>query len=100
MRYIIIYDITDDKLRDAVARELKNYGLTRIQLSGFLGTLPRHRLNSLLVRLKAILKNGEDKPGSRRNVQIYPICDRCFSEKIIVGSLKPIPEEDEKIAVI
>lgn len=100
MRYIIIYDITDDRLRSAVAKELKNYGLTRVQLSGFLGALPRHRLNSLLTRLNAMLKNGEDKPGSRRNIQVYPICNRCFSKRMVIGALKPIPEGDEGIVVI
>jgi CRISPR-associated protein Cas2 len=49
MRYVVIYDITDDNLRALVAETLKDYGLQRIQYSAFIGDLRRDKLNSLLV---------------------------------------------------
>jgi CRISPR-associated protein Cas2 len=41
MRYVVIYDITDDNLRALVAETLKDYGLQRIQYSAFIGSLRR-----------------------------------------------------------
>ena len=47
MRYVVIYDVSDDNLRTLVAETLKDYGLQRIQYSGFMGDLRRDELNSL-----------------------------------------------------
>jgi len=52
MRYVVIYDITDDNLCALVAETLKDYGLQRIQYSAFLGNLRRDELNSLIVDLE------------------------------------------------
>ena len=46
MRYVVIYDVSDDNLRTLVAETLKDYGLQRIQYSGFMGDLRRDELNS------------------------------------------------------
>lgn len=71
MRFVVIYDITDDNLRALVAETLKDYGLQRIQYSAFFGSL-RDELNSLLVDLKNLIKDLVE------NVQLYPVCDSCF----------------------
>ena len=74
MLYLIIYDITDNSLRNKLADILKDFGLDRIQYSAFIGTLKRHELNSLIARIKKLLASKEFKEGERvRNVQIYPI---------------------------
>ncbi|MEM3383579.1 MAG: CRISPR-associated endonuclease Cas2 [Nitrososphaerales archaeon] len=39
---LVIYDISDDKDRYKVAELLMNYGLERIQYSGFKGILNTH----------------------------------------------------------
>ncbi len=57
MRYVVIYDVSDDNLRTLVAETLKDYGLQRIQYSGFMGDLRRDQLNSLLVDLKNLIKD-------------------------------------------
>ena len=94
MRYLIIYDITDDNLRALVAESLKDYGLQRIQYSAFIGRLRRDKLNSLIVDFKSLIKDLVE------NVQIYPICDRCFKGRREVGKSKKyaLKEEKEKIA--
>lgn len=83
MRYLIIYDISDDGLRDAIAKRLLDYGLTRIQYSSFIGDLPRFRLHSLLLDLHHILKgsNGDD---GRKSIIIYPLCDSCYSKGLTI----------------
>jgi CRISPR-associated protein Cas2 len=94
MRYVIIYDITDDDLRALVAEILKDYGLQRIQYSAFIGDLRRDELNSLLVDLKNLIKDLKE------NIQLYPLCDTCFKGRKEVGKPKKyeFKEGKEKIA--
>jgi len=94
VRYLIIYDITDDNLRALVAESLKDYGLQRIRYSAFIGRLRRDKLNSLIVDLKNLIKDLVE------NAQIYPICDTCFKGRREVGKPKKyeLKEEKEKIA--
>ena len=37
MKLIVVYDISDNSNREAIARKLKNLGLTRVQRSVFVG---------------------------------------------------------------
>jgi len=94
MRYLVIYDITDDNLRALVAEKLKDYGLQRIQYSAFIGDLRRAELNSLIVDLKNLIKDLKE------NVQLYPLCDTCFKGRKEVGKPKKyeLKERKEKIA--
>jgi len=94
LRYVVIYDITDDNLRSLVAETLKDYGLQRIQYSAFIGHLRRNELNSLIVDLKNLIKDLVE------NVQLYPVCDTCFKGRIEVGKPKKyeLKEDKEKIA--
>lgn len=105
MRYIVIYDITDDDLRDAVAKKLLDYGLKRIQYSSFIGDLPRFMLHSLAVDLNNMIfrdhgkERGDDGGGERerererekdrrRSVIIYPLCDSCYSKGITIDKVR------------
>jgi CRISPR-associated protein Cas2 len=94
MRYVVIYDITDDNLRALVAETLKDYGLQRIQYSAFIGHLRRDELNSLIADLKNLIKDLTE------NVQLYPLCDTCFKGRKEVGKPKKyeFKEGKEKIA--
>jgi CRISPR-associated protein Cas2 len=94
MRYVVIYDITDDNLRALVAETLKDYGLQRIQYSAFIGDLRRDELNSLIVDLKNLIRDLKE------NVQLYPLCDTCFKGRKEVGKPKKyeFKEGKEKIA--
>lgn len=93
MRYLIIYDITDDNLRSRVAETLKDYGLSRIQYSAFIGQLARHRLNSLTVDLKNLIEDRIE------NVQIYPLCDLCFKGRREVGKAKRYRLDERKAKI-
>ncbi len=95
MRYLIIYDITDDNLRTKVAEILKNYGLRRIQYSGFIGELRRSKLNSLKSELRQLLR-GPRNEKEVRNVQIYPLCDACFRSAERIGELGRYAERERE----
>ena len=94
MRYVVIYDVSDDNLRTLVSETLKDYGLQRIQYSGFMGDLRRDELNSLLVDLKNLIKDLVE------NVQLFPMCDSCLKGKKEVGKQKKyaFKEKKDKIA--
>ncbi|HID90695.1 TPA: CRISPR-associated endonuclease Cas2 [Candidatus Bathyarchaeota archaeon] len=89
MRYVVIYDVSDDGLRAQVSELLKDYGLVRIQKSAFIGRLKRSRLRSLHTDLRKLV-------GDRReNVQLYPLCDSCYRGRRLVGVLK-VDDEDRR----
>lgn len=87
MQTLVIFDITSDKIRNKVGEACKDYGLTRIQKSAFLGDINHNRLEELRLRLKKILGM---KPG---NIQIFPLCDRDFQlRKTIINEEEHVNE--------
>jgi len=96
LRYLVIYDVTDDNLRNKVSELLKDYGLQRIQYSAFIGQLRRDKLKSLTVDLKKLIREAVE------NVQLYPICDTCFKGRTEVGKPKryELVEDKPRIAYI
>ena len=94
MRYLIIYDITDDNLRNHVSELLKDYGLQRIQYSAFIGNLRRDKLNSLTVDLRRLIGEAVE------NVQIYPLCDLCFKGRREIGKPKRYELVEKKRKIV
>jgi len=94
VRYVVIYDVSDDNLRNQVAETLKDYGLQRIQYSGFMGDLRRDQLNSLLVDLKNLIKELVE------NVQFFPMCDSCLKGKKMVGKPKKYEFKEGKDKIL
>lgn len=88
MRYIIVYDITDDNLRTLTAETLKDYGLKRIQKSAFMGNLKKHLLNSLLADLRRMVTVD--------SVLVFPLCDADFRNMVSVG-VEFIEEEKKDV---
>lgn len=86
MRMLVIYDVTDNDLREHVARKLKSMGLARVQKSAFIGALD----SSARKDLKRWIKRQVE--GRKANVQFYPLCRYCYSQKEEVGV--PTVEED------
>ena len=75
----IIYDIGDDTSRTKVAKICKQYGLTRVQYSAFLGRLEKSRLDELGERFKELIDEDED------SVYIFPFCQEDFRNIKMVG---------------
>lgn len=70
MQTLVIYDIPDDKIRNKISEACKDYGLTRVQYSAFLGDINYNRRDELRQRLRRTLGKKEG------NIQIYPLCDK------------------------
>jgi len=89
---LVIYDITDDKIRLAIAQACKEVGLTRIQKSAFIGEINAQTRKHLKKKLTKILGK------SKGNIQIFQICDADIKLREIIG--EPYVEEEEEIIII
>ncbi|MDQ0157383.1 CRISPR-associated endonuclease Cas2 [Robertmurraya andreesenii] len=58
MKVLLIYDITEDKLRTKTANMCKDYGLFRVQYSAFFGEISKNLHGELVRRLKHLLKDS------------------------------------------
>src|SRR3990172_10797725 len=85
----LFYDIEDDGIRNKVSETCKDYGLKRIQFSGFFGSLDRNKREELFLKLSHILKNKEGK------ILLLPVCEKDMrSRKEILN--KAIKKESVK----
>lgn len=91
MDTIIIYDISDDLLRSRVARVLMEYGCMRIQKSAFYGFLNHNARDKLRLSLERLMRDEEG------NIQLYPMCSRCFGMRESIGEVYEIEEDNVRI---
>jgi len=77
---LVIYDITDDELRNKVASFLKSKGLKRIQKSAFLGELSNSEKVNVEAGLRILVK-GRDKV----NIQIFPLTSASYNQRHVIG---------------
>ena len=79
MRYVIVYDISDDGKRLKVAKVLEQWGLARIQRSAFTGSLQASRARDLARRLELIIDVDSDV------VHIIPVQPQDWAKVIVLG---------------
>jgi CRISPR-associated protein Cas2 len=75
----IVYDISDNRTRNLVARACKNKGLYRVQKSAFLGTLNRTQIEELKLICEDIIDPETD------SVYIFPMCEEDFKKVKLLG---------------
>jgi CRISPR-associated protein Cas2 len=78
VKVIVIYDITNDRVRNQVAALCLDYGLDRVQYSAFQGDLRRTHQEELLMKVKKRLgKQAGD-------VRLIPICEKDWAARLEV----------------
>jgi CRISPR-associated protein Cas2 len=75
----VVYDISNDKVRNRVAKICKGYGLYRVQKSAFLGDINRNQADELVLRCKEITDDEKD------SVYIFPMCEDDFKKVRMIG---------------
>lgn len=80
MHILLIYDITEDKVRSKVACYCQDYGLDRIQFSAFYGRLNRNLQEELMLKLGATLG---DTVG---HIQMIPVGADDWERRMEVGN--------------
>ena len=79
MFIVVSYDISHDRRRARLSRELKNFG-TRVQYSVFECVLEPKDIDRLQAAIERIIK-----PDDR--VRYYPLCERCEQHVVAIGGM-------------
>lgn len=85
MQILLIYDISDTKIRTKVADTCLDYGLERIQLSAFTGDLRRVHQEELLAKLR---KRLGKRPGK---ILLLPCCEKDWKARLEIVQEVPAP---------
>lgn len=92
MKTLVIYDITEDDKRTKLLNRLRDYGLSHIQYSGFLGEVNPHDRHVLTREVEKYLSTEND------SVYIIPLCDKCVKIcQIVSKTPRDLREDTVKI---
>lgn len=80
-KYLVSYDISNDKERNKIAKLLEEYG-GRVQYSVFECSLTMEKYKELYQKLINLICFGED---TEANVRIYPLCKMCEEQITVLG---------------
>ncbi|GAB6887035.1 CRISPR-associated endonuclease Cas2 [Desulfothermus okinawensis JCM 13304] len=78
MRYLVIYDISDEKRLLKVAKTMEDFG-KRVQKSKFEMELTKKELKKLQARIASIIDPETD------GVKYIPLCKKCVAKIEIIG---------------
>ncbi len=78
MRFLVIYDICDDRRLQKVAKIMEDFG-QRVQRSKFEMDLNESQLKRLKERIGEVINPDED------GVKYIPICKKCLAKVEIMG---------------
>jgi CRISPR-associated protein Cas2 len=88
----ILYDIENDKARTQVAKNCLQSGLTRVQYSCFLGTIGSNDLDTLQLKIEAVINSDKDKvylfPMSKSELKQTILLGQAFDKKLITDEIK------------
>ena len=87
LRYIICYDVPDDRRRTRLAHALDKYG-DRVQYSVFEAVLEHRLFDSLMNEMHQLIKPEEDR------IHVYPFCAACADRVQRLGAAGPAPGEE------
>ncbi|WP_309493156.1 CRISPR-associated endonuclease Cas2 [Candidatus Hecatella orcuttiae] len=94
MMTLVIYDISNDDSRTKLANLLQDFGLERIQYSGFKGDLNTHDRHILAQQVKKFVT------GERDSVYIIRLCNECASLCHIVSSKEAIFIDKSHVKIV
>jgi len=90
--YWVIYDVSDNKVRTKLIKFCKNYGLSRVQKSAFLGLLSKNKAEMLREEARKVIQEGDC-------VFFIPACKSCFKDKMIIGTFDEDKFEEKDFKV-
>lgn len=77
MHCLLIYDISDDRIRTKVADACLDYGLDRIQFSAFYGNISRNYQEELFQKVEALLGKEDGQ------IMLLPICYKDWNARMV-----------------
>ena len=91
--YLISYDISSDRRRAKVSRELENYG-RRVQYSVFECRIGKQKMLELYAKLIRLMQDEEE--GS---IRIYQICTSCEEKIYTIGTETKKPDKGDLFVI-
>ncbi len=91
MKYLVVYDVSEDKLRTNIRNVLKDSGGERIQYSAFLIELTETELHELVATIKNIVGTKKAK------IVFIPLCKRDLNRVITLIHNYYLPPEEEPV---
>lgn len=79
MKYVVSYDISDDKIRNELSNFLKSEGFIRIQKSVFLGGINKKYMYKKFKELSERIDKIKD------SIIIFPLCNIDFQNSYFLG---------------
>jgi len=95
---VVVYDISDDKLRKQVEKTCERYGLSHIQRSAFVGFLRETVRRELYVALKNIIETTEYE--GEVSIRIYRLTTRDYAQKFTIGKISGFDDDPELLETI
>jgi len=92
VKTLVIYDIPDDDLRVKVMKYLRFKGLKRVQKSAYIGELSSSQRADLIAGLKRLIQ------GRQANIQVYPLTDSSYNQRVVLGVEMTYEDEDLLVA--
>ena len=93
--YIVSYDISNDKIRNKVSKELQNFGI-RVQYSVFECRLSDTQLQEMYGRLATLMQSEKEE-----NIRIYKLCGKCEQDIMTIGTESmALSIEEEQLFII
>lgn len=90
----VLYDIKDDKARNAVAKACKQAGLYRVQYSCFLGKISASMKDGLELLFEAEIDDEVDKvyvfKMNKDNLKECTMLGQAFDEKMVTDEVKSL----------
>ncbi len=83
MRILLIYDITNDRVRARVADACLDYGLERIQFSAFAGRLGRAHLRELELKVTRLVGRAAAR------VRFILLDEQAWAQQVIIEQEGP-----------
>jgi CRISPR-associated protein Cas2 len=91
-RYVVAYDVPDDRRRYRVARTLEGHG-QRVQYSVFECQLSAKQFAELWEELEELIEGAED------SLRAYRLCPECAARIETLGLAEPVAEVPEVYVV-
>ncbi|WP_244834960.1 CRISPR-associated endonuclease Cas2 [Clostridium sp. BJN0001] len=91
MLYWVMYDISDNKIRNKAVKECKNKGLYRVQKSIFLGELNKNQKDELKIKMEMLIDIDTDSiyifPTSKDNIYDTDILGNGFDRELVANDV-------------
>lgn len=75
---LVMYDISNDRIRGKVADTCMDYGLDRIQFSAFYGQLGRNHREELMLRISTLLGDAGGK------IELIPVSETNWIQRLSI----------------